>query len=86
MTKGKLPTAVFCGSMVGDFLPPQLIYQGKTSHCHPKYNFPLDWSITHTPKHWSTEATNIEYVTTIIVPYFEKLRESFGAEQAGLVI
>ncbi len=64
MTKGKLPTAVFCGSMVGDFLPPQLIYQGKTSRCHPKYNFPLDWSITHAPKHWSTEATTIEYYIT----------------------
>ena len=23
-------TAVFCGSMTGDFLPPQLIYEGKT--------------------------------------------------------
>ena len=34
-------TAVFCGSLVGEFLPVQLIYKGKTSRCHPKFNFPL---------------------------------------------
>ena len=26
-------TAVLRGSCVGDFLPPQTIYQGKTPHC-----------------------------------------------------
>ena len=50
-------TAVFFGSMVGDFLPPQLIYKGKTNHYHPKHNFPSDWNIT-----WSTEATTMEYI------------------------
>ena len=33
-------TAVFCGSLVGDFLPVQLIYKGKTQRCHPLYDFP----------------------------------------------
>ena len=33
-------TAVFCGSMTGDFLPPQLIYEGKTDRCLPNYQFP----------------------------------------------
>ena len=28
-------TAVFCGTMAGEFLPPQLIYQGKTTACLP---------------------------------------------------
>ena len=35
-------TAVFACSMAGDFLPPQLIYQGKTTRCLPKFNFPSD--------------------------------------------
>lgn len=28
-------TAVFCGTLLGDFLPIQLIYKGKTNRCHP---------------------------------------------------
>ena len=34
-------TAVFCGTMLGEFLPVQLIYQGKTDRCHPKFSSPL---------------------------------------------
>ena len=43
-------TAVFCGTLVGDFLPLQLIYAGTTSRCHPKFNFPSGWHITHSKK------------------------------------
>ena len=32
-------TAVFCGSLVGDFLRIQVIYKGKTPRCHPHYKF-----------------------------------------------
>ena len=39
-------TAVFCGSLVGGFLPVQLIYKGKTNRCHPKFYFPPEWDIT----------------------------------------
>ena len=35
-----LITAIFCGSLQGDFLPLQLIYKGKTNRCHPDYEFP----------------------------------------------
>ena len=45
-------TALLCGTMAGEFLAPQLIYQGKTSACLPKYKFPSDWHITCTPNHW----------------------------------
>ena len=42
-------TAVFCCSLVGDFLPVQIIYAGKTARCHPKFNF--RWTgISHTPR------------------------------------
>ena len=61
-------TAVFCGSLTGDFLPLQLIYKDKTTRCHPQFQFPLDWHVTHSPKHWWTEQAMLEYITEIIVP------------------
>ena len=53
-------TAVFCGSLVGDFLTLQVNYAAKTARCHPSYNSPSEWNITHSRKHgnkrlcWST--------------------------------
>ena len=55
-------TAVFCGTLLGDFLPLQVIYKGKTPRCHPSFIFPKDWHISHSPKHWSTEETVVQYV------------------------
>ena len=46
-------TAMFCGTLSGDILPIQLIYQGKSPCCHPHYDFPAGWNIIHSPKHWS---------------------------------
>ncbi len=40
-------TAVFAGTMAGEFLPPQLIYQGKAAKCLPLVEFPSDWHITY---------------------------------------
>ena len=68
-------TAVFCGLMVGDFLPIQLIYAGKTDRCHPRYQFPSDWHITHAPRHWLNEETMSQYINNIIVPYVENIRD-----------
>ena len=33
-------TAVLAITLTGEFLPPQMIYQGKTPRCHPKVPFP----------------------------------------------
>ena len=80
-------TAIFCGSLTGDFLPLQLIYKGKTAHCHPKFDFPVDWHITHSPKHWSTEETMVQYIEEIIIPYVDKMRELLkDTSKAALVI
>ena len=43
--------------MAGDFLPPQIIYAGKTPRCHPSTKFPEDWNITFTQNHWANEKT-----------------------------
>ena len=64
-------TAVLCGTMTGKFLRPQLIYQGKTSACLPRYKFPDDWHVTCTPNHWSNEDNMKEYIKHIIVPYVD---------------
>ena len=82
----RLITAVFCGSLVGDFLPVQVIYKGKTPRCHPRYNFPSDWDITHSANHWSNETTMLDYVNKIIIPYVERQRENFDPETPALVI
>lgn len=79
-------TAIFCGTLTGDFLPIQLIYQGKTARCHPNFEFPSDWHVTHSPKHWSTEATMVQYIKEIIIPYIECQRQHFGDNQPALVI
>lgn len=50
-------TALFACSMSGDFLPVQLVYQGKTARNLPKYQFPSDWDIAFTPNHWCNEST-----------------------------
>ena len=79
-------TAVFCGTMLGEFLPVQLIYKGKTDRCHPKFSFLLDWHITHSPNHWSTECTMLDYINHVIVPYLQKTRECVGEDKTALVI
>lgn len=79
-------TAVFCGTLLGDFLPVQVIYKGKTPHCYPRFTFPSGWHVTHSPNHWSTEQTMIQYVEHIIGPYVEKVHESHDNDMPALVI
>ena len=79
-------TAVFCGTILGDFLPVQLIYQGKSQRCHPHHQFPSGWDITHSPKHWSTEETMLQYISNIIAPYVENVRHLLGDRKPAIVI
>ena len=79
-------TAIFCGTLLGDFLPVQLIYEGKTPRCHPHFEFPSGWHITHSPKHWSTGQTMLQYVEHIILPYVEKVRKTLGDNKPALAI
>ena len=68
-------TAVYGGTMDGDFLPVQLVYQGKTEKCLPKVDFPSEWHITCTPNHWCNEKTVLDYVKVILVPYLQKKKD-----------
>ena len=58
----RLITAVVCGTLVGEFLPIQVIYNRKTSRSHPHFSFPDDWHITRTSKHRSNESTMMDYI------------------------
>ena len=81
-------TPVFCGMLIGEFMPIQLIYGGKTDRCHPRYPFPPEWHITHSENHWSNEQTMLNYIDKIIVPFVERVREDLGLDkqQAALAI
>ena len=54
-------TAAFADSSSGDFLPPQLIYEGEIDRYLPHYEFPSTWYVTKTEKHWYNEQTMKEY-------------------------
>ena len=82
-------TAVLTCSVTGKLLPPQLLYQGKTTRCHPaKVAFPPEWDIWHSESHWSTHETIKRLVGTVLVPYTEKIKEQLGlpAKQRSLLI
>ena len=49
-------TVVISVTKTGHYLPPQVIYTGKTSRCLPKVTFPSEWYITCTENHWANEA------------------------------
>ena len=53
-------TVLFSISASGTLLPPQVIYQGKTTGCHAKVTFPADWHITHSDSHWSNESAMLQ--------------------------
>ena len=81
-------TAVFGCSLSGDFLPIQLIYKGTTPRCLPQVSFPKDWHITCTTNHWSTNATMIDYIKIIIIPYINEKRKEvkLGPDHSALVL
>ena len=81
-------TTVFGATITGEFLPVQLVYQGKSSQCHPKVKFPEDWHITHSENHWSNETTMINYISKIIVPFVKNKRKELKKtdDQVALVI
>ena len=66
-------TLTLAGSMTGELLPLQLLYQGKTAQCHPKYSFPTTFDNWHTPNHWANEETPLQFIRNITVPYIQDI-------------
>lgn len=44
----------------GVLLDPQVIYEGKTPACHPKFKLPEGWAITQSENHWANSVTTRE--------------------------
>ena len=70
----RLITAVFVVTKDGYFVPPQIIYKGKTSQYLPMTKFPSGWDITYTKNHWANEETTIQYISNVLLPYVERKR------------
>ena len=73
-------TAIFGISMSGDFLPIQLVYQGKTAKCLPSFNFPPSWDITFSENHWSNTQTMVSYFEKVIFPYLQEKKAELKLE------
>lgn len=64
--------------MSGDFLPPQLVYQGKTKRCLPRFEYLPNWDITFTENQWSNEDTTHPYIVKILLLYLQQKRKELG--------
>ena len=67
-------TAVLAITTSGDYLSPQLLYQGKTPKCHPQILFPPSWDVWYSENHWSNEITMKRYIDKIIILFVAQKR------------
>ena len=69
-------TLTFVISMSGEFLPLQIIYQGKTKASLPRnFSFPKGFCLSQNPKHYSNETESID---SVISPYVVSKRKELG--------
>ena len=59
-------TATFAISMSREFLPIQVIYEGKTKSCLPKYNFLASFDATFSENHWSNTEKSLSFFNQIV--------------------
>ena len=69
-------TTTFAEMLAGEFLPIQLLYQGKTERLHPQYKFPEGFDVWHIHNHWASQQTSFRYLDKVIIPYIQRTRES----------
>ena len=81
-------TGTFGVSLSGDFLPIQLVYQGKIKRCQPRYPFPREFHVTQTENHWTNENTSLVIIKEVLVSHVRKVRQklSFPEDQQWLLI
>ena len=72
--------------MAGDFLPPKLIYQGKTQWSVAKYNFSKELHITQTPNNWANEKKSVDFLELVLILYIEKQRKYLNLTCPWLLI
>lgn len=65
---------IYCVSLKGEFLLPQLIYQGETSSCRPRHlKFPDGFHVTQIENHGSNERGNLAHLKKTIISHIEKV-------------
>jgi hypothetical protein len=68
-------TACVASSMDGDLLPLQLIFEGKTTRCHPSQPSSIaehHFHITHSENHWSNATTMKDWVEHVLLPFADR--------------
>ena len=60
-------------SMSGEFLPIQVIYEGKTKRCLHKYTFPVSFDATFSENHWCNTEKSLSYFNKIVFPHFKNV-------------
>lgn len=75
-------TVLLAVTLAGEYLPPQILFQGKTERCHPAIEFPSEWDVWHSENHWSNETTMLRYVHRVLIPFVERKREVMGLEES----
>ena len=71
-------TATFIIDLMGNFLPMQLIYGGKTERSIPKVNFLSGFSLSANPTHYSNEKERHKIIDEIILSRVKSVREELG--------
>ena len=81
-------TATFAISMSREFLPIQVIYEGKTKSCLPKYNFLASFDATFSENHWSNTEKSLSFFNQIVFRHFKNVWKAKGYpdEQMSLII
>ena len=81
-------TATITVSPTSAFLPIQLIYQGTTTRCLPKYKFPKEFNVTYTKNHWLNFEKCVDLFEKVIFPYFraKKIELGYPQKQLSLII
>lgn len=79
--------ATLAGALDGSFLPIQLVYQGKTSQCHPKFKFHRTFHITESENHWANQGTMFDFIDKVIKPYVNEIidRNDLPLHQKAIV-
>ena len=87
MTNDRLLLCFVLHFLVSYQLPLQLLYQGKTAACLPRFAFPSEWNVIYTRSHWSNEQKTKKYIHKFILPYDEAKCKAHGRpSQTPLVI
>ena len=68
----RIIAAMFYFTLDNEFLPMQLMYQGKTSLSLPKVEFSDGFSLSVNENHYSSENEGLKFIEEIILPYIRE--------------